>query len=82
MTEVVMPWRISSYCESNGCVEISVVRPDLNAAPTTGKLEFGKDHTTGEWLLRNSNNPDAVLRYTDEEWVAFLKGVENRDFEK
>ena len=32
--------------------------------------------------LRNSKNPDGpILQYTADEWIAFLKGAKNGDFD-
>jgi hypothetical protein len=35
----------------------------------------------GHWLVRDSKNPDeAVLSFTEDEWVAFVEGVADGEF--
>lgn len=35
----------------------------------------------GTILVRNSDHPATVLEFSDEEWVAFLEGVDNGEFD-
>ncbi|WP_459549966.1 DUF397 domain-containing protein [Nocardia sp. X0981] len=38
--------------------------------------------TTGNFLVRNSNSPNSgTVEFTDAEWIAFIKGVKNGEFD-
>lgn len=57
-------YRRSTFCGQNGCVEV--------AAPSLDEI-----------VVRDAkdDNPDApVLRFTGDEWDAFLAGVNNGEF--
>lgn len=75
-----IPWEKSSFCESNGCVEVA---PDaaIRGRPISAP-EFSQDPATGDWLVRSSMDRDTVLRYTDDEWQVFLRGVRNGELNR
>lgn len=43
-------------------------------------VEVAVDHLDEQVLIRNSQDPDTVLRFTMAEWRAFLEGVEMGEF--
>jgi hypothetical protein len=44
-------------------------------------IEVAKDSTAKFVLLRQSDNPDMVLRVEREEWQVFVEGVKKGDFD-
>jgi hypothetical protein len=71
-------YRTSSYSLNNGtCVEVA-----FRASSGCGNgacVEVG--HDGGQVLVRDSKNPDSpVLRFTADEWTAFLAGAAAGEF--
>jgi len=73
----VTEFKRSSFCESNGCVEVSIFRDEPQL--THGHVEWAFD---GElYHVRASGNPDVVLKFTKAEMEAFRLGAEHNEFE-
>ncbi len=69
----------SSFCGSSTCVEFS--RSSF-CGGEAACAETAHDHSTDEFLIRDSKNPDSpVLRFTRDEWSAFIKGAKNGEFD-
>lgn len=59
-------WKRSTYCLEGGCVEVNVV----SAAVFKELVE-----------VRQTDNPDLVLRFTRREWTAFIAGAKAGEFD-
>lgn len=69
----------SSYCTTNGCVEMAYVKSS-HSGPD-GCVEVGRDG--GEYRLRDSKNPDGPhLTFTPAAMTAFLAGVKAGNFDQ
>lgn len=68
-------WTRSSRCGGGSCVEVA-----YTAACTSGNcVQVGA--CCGDILVRDSKNPDQQpLRFTTDEWQAFLAGVQAGEF--
>lgn len=58
-------WKRPGRYESNACVEI----------------RNGSDEGTPTVLIRSSDSPGRMLRFTREEWDVFVAGVKAGDFD-
>jgi Domain of unknown function (DUF397) len=88
-------WRKSSHSAGNGgtCVEVGVWRKASHSANNGGacvEVTATRDtsavsHKAGEdvlYLMRDSKDPDGPkLAFTGAEWVAFLSGVKDGEFD-
>ena len=74
-------WIKSSLSFANGnCVEVAWVR---SSECEGGACVEAADLGDGEVGVRNSRDPQgAVLRFTPDEWHAFIGGVRNGEFDK
>lgn len=61
-------WRRSSYCGDSACVEVAMT-PDAN----------GVAHAIGVRDAKRVDSP--VLRFTRDEWCAFIAGVKKGEFD-
>lgn len=62
-------------------LDISEVRWNLLGEPgDPGAAEIA-DLPDGAKALRSPSNPSVVLRYTAEEWSAFVKGAKDGEFD-
>lgn len=60
-------WRKSAQCAGGNCVEVGMGRGDY----------------TNFVGIRDSKNPDGpILAFTPKEWIAFLAGTKNGDFDE
>lgn len=51
------------------------------ACSTSNQAAEAARAADGSVLLRNAANPDAVLRFTADEWVSFIGGAVNGNFD-
>jgi hypothetical protein len=75
----VTEFRKSTASLSNGtCVEVAFVHPSF--CGSSACVEVGQDG--GEVLVRDSKDPAAApLRFTADEWAAFVAGVRAGEFD-
>lgn len=79
MTLVNEEWKISSFCESNACVEVSW-RTSSRRQIENGCVQPAQVDEV--MLVRDSKNPDGpVLTFTRDEWDAFVAGVRAGEFD-
>lgn len=65
-------WRRSSFCSAGECVEVSCEQGACTEVAFVG----------AEILVRDSKDPDGpVLRFTADEWEAFVLGVAAGEFD-
>lgn len=62
-----MAWWRSSKCNCYDCVEVEFIRLGSQSEPTV--------------LVRDSKNPDVVLRFTKAEWEVFVAGAKDGEFD-
>lgn len=75
-------WVKSSLSFANGnCVEVAWVRSSLSDSGAGTCVEAAD--LGGDVGVRNSRDPGgAVLRFTPDEWHAFIGGVRNGEFDR
>jgi hypothetical protein len=75
-------WVKSSLSFANGnCVEVAWAKSSLSYA--NGSCVETAGAPDGSVLIRNSREPSgAVLRFTPDEWDAFIGGVRNGEFDR
>jgi hypothetical protein len=74
-----MHWTRSSTCESNACVE---VWRKSSLSVDQGDCVEVSDSADGDVLVRDSKDPNGpVLRFTPNEWRAFLAGAQLGEFD-
>lgn len=75
MTEV---WRRSSYCEGGSCVEVAWQRSSKCEQGACTEVAF----TAAGVLVRDGKDSDGpVLRFTREEFAAFVEGIKAGEFD-
>lgn len=71
-------WKRSTYCGTGSCVEVKYVRS--SACADTNCVEAAP--VADEIWVRDSKCPaEPPLRFTREEWDAFLEGVRRKEFD-
>jgi hypothetical protein len=82
---VEVAWHKSSLCDSNGgnCVEVGVWKKSTRSGPHDDNcVEVAGAENLDEILVRHSKEPDGpMLRFTPDEWVAFIAGVKDGEFD-
>ena len=89
-------WTRSSYCDSSqcvevrwhtasatdvSCVEVGVWVKSTHSGPHDDNCVEVAGAESGEILVRDSKDREGpVLRFTPDEWVAFIDGVKNGEF--
>lgn len=73
-----MNWVKSSKCEASGCVEVAWAKSSKCSDGTC--VEVGHD-AHGMILVRNNQAPADIVSFTQDEWVAFIAGVRNGEFD-
>jgi hypothetical protein len=75
----VTDWVSSSYCDGGTCAEISWQRSSFCEGGSCTDVAL----TAGDVLVRDGKDPDgAVLRFSREEWAAFVAGVKAGEFDR
>jgi hypothetical protein len=69
-------WIKSSFCDSSACVEASWVRSSFCDTGTCVEASVSNDV-----FVRNSKDPDVAVRFSQEEWEAFVRGVKAGEFD-
>jgi hypothetical protein len=59
-------WYRSTLCSGGDCVEVAVVEDTTTDTEDSGAAVF---------LMRNSTNPEEILRLTSIEWAAFITDI-------
>lgn len=73
-----MEWIKSSYCSGGDCVELAWQKSSFSSG---GYCVETAPHD-GHVLMRDSKDPDGPwLRFTREEFAAFVKGVKAGEFD-
>jgi hypothetical protein len=71
-------WQRSGYCTASSCVEVQYRKATASGASSC--VEVGTDGD--QVLVRDSKNPgQAPLRFTADEWRAFVAGVKADEFD-
>lgn len=71
-------FRKSSFCASSACVEVAFTKSSFCTLDAC--VEVG--HDAGDVLVRDSKHPETQpLRFTAEEWRAFLAGARDGGFD-
>lgn len=76
MPEPTTPWRRSTYCSSAACVEVR----RSSKCSASNCVEVLHEPGTSVYQIRDSKNPNVVLAFTEEEWLAFEAGVSAGEF--
>ena len=75
-----MIWQRASGCHNGSCVEVSWVH--AAASPDGAQCVEAGRCPHGDWLVRDSKDPAGpVLKFTEAEWDAFLKGARAGEFD-
>lgn len=71
-------WTQSSFCSGGQCVQVAYRRATTCGSGTCVEVA----QVDASVLVRDSKHPDGpVLRFSIEEWEAFLLGVEAGEFD-
>jgi Domain of unknown function (DUF397). len=76
-------WLKSTTCDTSACVEVAgLVWRKSSYSAQESCLQVAAKWEVGHVLIRDSKDPDGpTLRFTHDEWNAFLKGVEDGEFD-
>jgi hypothetical protein len=78
---VGMKWKKSSYCDSNGCVEVGSDWIKSSLCGPGECVEVSRPDACTIYV-RDSKNPDgANLQFDANEWLAFVAGVKAGEFD-
>lgn len=74
-------WRKSSHCDSGTCVEVKFVKATQSDVDHCVEVGFC-DCEEQSIHVRDSKNPTGpVLRFTLDEWRAFVGGAQDGEFD-
>lgn len=77
---VQIMWTTAAGCDASTCVEVGIWKAS-EACEAGSCIEVCGD-VHDQVLVRDSKNPDAgYLTFTRDEWLAFLAGVRNNEFD-
>lgn len=72
-----MAFRKSSFCKKANCVEVAFRKSSFSRATCVEVAAIG-----GEVVVRDSKDPEGTaLRFTNDEWTAFIAGVKADEFD-
>ena len=75
-----MRWRKASASGNGACVEVAAEWHKASASNTGGCVEVKQ--LADAVLVRDSKNQDGpTLRFNEQEWLAFLDGAKNGEFD-
>lgn len=76
-----MQWKKASNCETGACVEVGTNWVKSTKSSTGNCVEVKRPHETIVYV-RNSNGIDGLtLRFTADEWRAFILGAKAGEFD-
>ena len=75
-----MRWRKASASGNGACVEVAAEWHKASVSGASGCVEVKE--LAGAVFVRDSKNQDGpVLRFNEREWLAFLDGAKNGEFD-
>jgi hypothetical protein len=77
----IMDWQKSSYSDGNTCVEVARDWRKSTYSNVNYSVEVQR-REDGDVLLRDTEDPNVVVRIPARSWDAFLKGAHAGEFDE